>query len=74
MLLAVQKSDPPDPAVLTALGFLAPSMGMTAAQSADYYREALKLDPLNLLAAKISPPCWLDPANERSGSSLAERV
>jgi Flp pilus assembly protein TadD len=51
MLLAVQKSDPPDPAVLTALGFLAPSMGMTAAQSADYYREALKLDPLNLLAA-----------------------
>ena len=51
MLLAVQKSDPPDAAVLTALGFLAPSMGMTAAQSADYYREALKLDPLNLLAA-----------------------
>jgi tetratricopeptide (TPR) repeat protein len=50
-LLAVQKSDRPDPAVLTALGFLAPSMGMTAAQSADYYREALKLDPLNLLAA-----------------------
>ncbi len=51
MLLAVQKSEPPDAAVLTALGFLAPSMGMTAAQAADYYREALKLDPLNLLAA-----------------------
>jgi len=51
MLLAVQKSEPPDPAVLTALGFLARSMGMSATQSADYYREALKLDPLNLLAA-----------------------
>jgi Flp pilus assembly protein TadD len=25
-------------------------MGMTAGQSADYYREALRLDPLNLLA------------------------
>ena len=51
MLLAVQKSDAPDAAVLTALGFLAPSMGMTATQSAEYYREALNLDPLNLLAA-----------------------
>jgi tetratricopeptide (TPR) repeat protein len=50
MLLAIQKSDPPDAAVLTALGFLAPAMGMTAGQSADYYREALRLDPLNLLA------------------------
>jgi tetratricopeptide (TPR) repeat protein len=50
MLLAVQKSDPPDAAVLTALGFLAPAMGMNTAQSADYYREALRLDPLNLLA------------------------
>jgi predicted CXXCH cytochrome family protein len=50
-LLAVQKSDPPDAAVLTALGFLAPAMGKTAAQSADYYRDALQLDPLNLLAA-----------------------
>jgi Flp pilus assembly protein TadD len=49
MLLAVQKSDAPDPDVLTALGLLAPSMGMTA-QAADFYREALKLDPLNLLA------------------------
>ena len=51
MLLAVQKSNPPDAAVLTALGFLAPSMGMNATQSAEYYRDALKLDPLNLLAA-----------------------
>jgi Flp pilus assembly protein TadD len=51
LLLTVQKSEPPDSAVLTALGFLARSMGMSATQSADYYREALKLDPLNLLAA-----------------------
>ena len=51
MLLAVEKSEPPDPAVLVALGFLAPYAGMTSTQSADYYREALKLDPLNLLAA-----------------------
>jgi predicted CXXCH cytochrome family protein len=51
MLLAVQKSEPPDPAVLVALGFLAPSIGIKPTQSADYYREALKLDPINLLAA-----------------------
>jgi Cytochrome c554 and c-prime len=49
MLLAVQKSDPPDPEVLTALGLLAPSMGITS-RAVDFYREALKLDPLNLLA------------------------
>jgi hypothetical protein len=51
LLLNVQKSEPPDSAVLTALGFLARPMKMSATQSADYYREALKLDPLNLLAA-----------------------
>jgi Flp pilus assembly protein TadD len=50
ILLAVQKSDPPDADVLTALGLLAPSLGITA-QAADFDREALKLDPLNLLAA-----------------------
>jgi Flp pilus assembly protein TadD len=52
----VQKSEPPDPAVLTALGFLARSMGMSATQSADYYREALKLDPPNLRAANNLAP------------------
>jgi tetratricopeptide (TPR) repeat protein len=48
-LLSVQKSDPDDPAVLAALGYLAESMG-TRAEAIEYYRAALRLNPFNLSA------------------------
>jgi hypothetical protein len=48
-LLAVQSSNPQDPDILVALGYVAESMGAHPA-AADYYRRALQYDPSNLSA------------------------
>ncbi len=50
MLQEVNATGPKDTAVLTALGVLAAGKG-TPGQAEKYYREALNLDPLNLIAA-----------------------
>ena len=50
MLQEVNATNPHDVAVLTGLGVLAAGKG-TPAQAEKYYREALNLNPLNLIAA-----------------------
>lgn len=49
LLLAAKESDPRDLPVLTALGYLAQGRGNNS-QAMDFYREALKVDPVDLNA------------------------
>ncbi len=49
LLLAARQSDPHDLPVLAALGYLAQGRGSDS-QAMDFYREALKLDPIDLTA------------------------